>query len=103
MATGSSGWTTTRTFASRSTRGQRPAPPDEGERLVQRRVQWHVGDPVAIAEGVEERAGDEGVAEATGGELQGGPRVLHLNPCPNGGSSALGALGELSAGGVLVA
>lgn len=31
---------------------------------VQWRLEWHAGEPVAVPEGVEQRARDEGVAEA---------------------------------------
>jgi hypothetical protein len=77
-------------------------PPDEGERFVQRRVEWQAVEPVAVSEGVEQRMGDERVAEAAGGELEGGACVLHLDARPDGDSGALGALDELSPRGVLV-
>ena len=76
---------------------------DEGEGLVQRRVERHGGEPVAVAEGVEQRAGDQRVADSAGGELERGVGVLDLDAWPDRDSGALGAFGELTPRRVLVA
>jgi hypothetical protein len=70
---------------------------------VQRRVEWHAGEPVAESEGVEEGVGDERVAEAAGGEFEGGGSMLHFDARPDSEAGALGAFGELPASGVLIA
>jgi Enoyl-(Acyl carrier protein) reductase len=70
---------------------------------VQRRIEWHAGEAVGVSERVEERTGDERVANAAGGEFQGRACVLDPDVWPDGDSGTLGALGELPARWVLVA
>ena len=70
---------------------------------MQRRIERHAGEPVAVAEGVEQRVGDERVAEAPCGELEGGVGVLDLDARPEGDPGALRALEQPAARGVLVA
>ena len=76
---------------------------DEGEGLAERRVERHGGESISVVEGVEQCSGDERVADPVGGELEGGVGVLDLDAWPDRDSGAMGALGELAAGRVLVA
>jgi hypothetical protein len=55
------------------------APLNEGEALVERRVERDGGETVAVAEGIEKRSGHECVAETARGELEGGIGVLDLD------------------------
>ena len=70
---------------------------------MQRRLERYGGEIVAVAEDVDQCPGDERVADAASGELEGGVGVLDLDARPNRDPGALGALGELAAGWVFVA
>lgn len=67
------------------------------------RVERRSGDTVAIPERLDERAGDDGVAEAPRSKLQRGDGVLDFQARADRDSDALRALGELSARWILVA